>query len=109
MKATAGKLLIKKAEDGTVKDFAIWVPEPEEKKPKIMVRILDVRRMLMSLRLNYLTGVCFYRDRSPDRRKQPLPGADRYRIFRYHANGRKPENSEGNFTDPGTDGSDIPA
>ena len=90
-----GKLLIKKAEDGTVKDFGIWVPEPEEKKPKIMVRILDVRRMLMSLRLNYLTGVCFTVTDplvEENNRCLVLTGTEFSGIMLMDA---KPENSEG--------------
>lgn len=90
-----GKLLIKKAEDGTVKDFGIWVPEPEEKKPKIMIRILDVRRMLMSLRLNYLTGVCFTVTDpliEENNRCLVLTGTEFSGIMLMDA---KPENSEG--------------
>ena len=38
-------------------------------KPKIMIRIIDVRRMLMSLRLQNIYGNMFYGDRSGYQRK----------------------------------------
>lgn len=42
-------------------DCRPYIPDedPREEKPKIMVRILDMRRMLMSVRLKTLTAVCF--------------------------------------------------
>ena len=54
-----GKLLLKRDAQGKIMDFGIWVPEEHPEQGKIMVRILDVRRMLMSLGLSELTGVCF--------------------------------------------------
>ena len=54
-----GKLLLKRDAQGKITDFGIWVPEEHPEQGKIMVRILDVRRMLMSLELSELTGVCF--------------------------------------------------
>ncbi len=44
---------------GEIVDCRGYYPEENEEKPKIMVRIVDVRRMLMSLGLRSLTGVCF--------------------------------------------------
>ena len=47
--------------DGKVADIKI-AAEAEEvdgEKPKIMIRIIDVRRMLMSLRLKTFMGTCF--------------------------------------------------
>ena len=42
-------------------DCRPYIPDEDsgEEKPKIMVRILDVRRMLMSVQLKTLTAVCF--------------------------------------------------
>lgn len=45
--------------DGEIADCRGHYPEQEEGKPKIMVRIIDVRRMLMSLSLRSLAGLCF--------------------------------------------------
>lgn len=46
--------------DGQIVDVRIDTGEDEpEEKPKIMVRIVDVRRMLMSLRLTSFMGTCF--------------------------------------------------
>lgn len=53
-----GKLKIYRR-DGDMVDCRGYFPEEEPDSPKIMVRIVDVRRMLMSLRLRSLTGVCF--------------------------------------------------
>ena len=47
---------------GRITDCLIDVPDferAEKEKPKIMVRIVDARRMLMSLRLTSLMAVCF--------------------------------------------------
>lgn len=52
------KLAVRK-KDGVITDCGIWLPEEEKERPKIMIRIVDVRRMLMSLRLKSLTAVCF--------------------------------------------------
>ncbi len=47
--------------DGEIADCRIFMPDGTEKeKPKIMVRIVDVRRMLMSVRVKSLIGVCFH-------------------------------------------------
>lgn len=56
-----GRLMVKKDGDKIV-DCLIDVPDKEQaekEKPKIMVRIVDVRRMLMSLHLKSLMAVCF--------------------------------------------------
>lgn len=60
-----------------------------------MIRILDVRRMLMSLRLNYLTGVCFTVTDpliEENNRCLVLTGTEFSGIMLMDA---KPENSEG--------------
>lgn len=53
----AGVMVRKK--DSAITDCAIRLPEEEKTRPKIMTRIVDARRMLMSLRLKSLTAVCF--------------------------------------------------
>ena len=54
-----GKLMLYR-KDGKIADCRIYVPyDEEDEKPKIMVRIVDVRRMLMAVRLKSLTAVCF--------------------------------------------------
>lgn len=46
--------------DGEIQDIRIDVgEEAEEGAPKIMIRIVDVRRMLMSMRLREFMGTCF--------------------------------------------------
>ena len=45
--------------NGEIIDCRGYFPEEDGERPKIMVRIVDVRRMLMSLRLRSLMGVCF--------------------------------------------------
>lgn len=44
---------------GKIVDCRGFYPQEENEKAKIMVRIVDVRRMLMALSLRSLTGVCF--------------------------------------------------
>ncbi len=44
---------------GEIVDCRGYYPEEEKERPKIMVRIVDVRRMLMSLSLRSLIGTCF--------------------------------------------------
>ncbi len=55
-----GKLLVRRI-NGCIADCMTYVPDYKEgeEKHKIMVRIVDVRRMLMSLSLESLTAVCF--------------------------------------------------
>ena len=47
--------------NGEITDCRLYFPdeEPKTEKPKIMVRIVDVRRMLMSVRLKSLMAACF--------------------------------------------------
>lgn len=56
-----GKLMIRRT-NGKITDCLPYVPDYKEGEvaPKIMVRIVDVRRMLMSLSLESLTAVCFH-------------------------------------------------
>lgn len=61
LSSDGGKLYLLRKEDRIV-DYRIYDGEYEEegqKKPKIMVRIVDVRRMLMSVRLKTLMAACF--------------------------------------------------
>lgn len=55
-----GSLMIER-QDGRIANCLPYVPgdTKEEEPPKIMIRILDVRRMLLSLSLKSLTAVCF--------------------------------------------------
>lgn len=59
--ASDGRNLILYRKGDRFADCRIWDMEEEEPhiKPKIMVRIVDVRRMLMSVRLKSLTAACF--------------------------------------------------
>lgn len=54
-----GSLMVGRT-DGEISDCRIFWPDGAEKeKQKIMVRIVDVRRMLMLVRVRSLIGVCF--------------------------------------------------
>lgn len=54
-----GSLLLEKKE-GQITGCRICMPDgPEEEKSKIMVRIVDVRRMLMSVKVRSLAAACF--------------------------------------------------
>ncbi len=53
-----GKLKVYR-QNGEIIDCRGYFPEEDGECPKIMVRIVDVRRMLMALRLRSLMGVCF--------------------------------------------------
>ena len=55
-----GSLMIYR-KNGEITDCRLYFPdeEPKTEKPKIMVRIVDVRRMLMSVRLKSLMAACF--------------------------------------------------
>ena len=46
--------------DGEILWCCPRVSEIPKERPKIMVRLVDVRRMLLLLDLNYLTAVCFH-------------------------------------------------
>ena len=59
--ASDGGALMIRREDGEITDCRVFMPDGAEKeKPKIMVRIVDVRRMLMVLKVKSLTAVCFH-------------------------------------------------
>lgn len=54
-----GRLMVYRT-DGHITDCRIAASEPQgEKRPKIMVRIVDVRRLLMSLSVCSFVGMCF--------------------------------------------------
>lgn len=58
--ASDGGCLMLGKRDGEIADCRIFMPDVDEKeRPKIMVRIVDARRMLMSVRVKSLIGVCF--------------------------------------------------
>ena len=59
-KSEGARLMVYRRE-GQITDCRPWIPEEDsgKAKPKIMARILDVRRMLMSVGLRTLTAVCF--------------------------------------------------
>lgn len=59
--ASDGARLMIYREGENIADCRPWIPEeqPEETPPKIMARIVDVRRILMSVRLKSLAAVCF--------------------------------------------------
>lgn len=57
--ACDGADLMVKKQEGVIIDCGIRLPEEEKEKPKIMIRIVDVRRILMALSLKSLTAVCF--------------------------------------------------
>lgn len=54
----SGKLMIVR-KGGEIADCLISVSEEEHEKPKMMVRIVDVRRMLMAMKVKSLMAVCF--------------------------------------------------
>ena len=90
-----GKLLIMRDQEGKITDFGIWVPQEEPEKEKIMIRILDVRRMLMSLQLASLMSVCFTVEDpiiEENNRCLVLTGTEFSGVMLMDA---KPENSEG--------------
>ena len=59
--ASDGAKLMLYMDGDAITDCRPYIPDgmSEEEKPKIMVRIVDVRRMLMSVRLRTLMAVCF--------------------------------------------------
>lgn len=93
-----GSLMIRRA-DGEIADCRIFMPAGGEKeKPKIMVRLVDVRRMLMAVRLKSLIAVCF-RVTDPvieeNNRCVVLTGTEFSGAMLMDS---KPENSEGTIT-----------
>lgn len=58
--ASDGGCLMIYRKDGEITDCRPYMPgESGAQKPKIMIRIVDLRRMLMSLQLKSLAAVCF--------------------------------------------------
>lgn len=58
-KSDGGKLMVYRT-DGRITDCRVASVEPQgEKRPKIMIRIVDVRRLLMSLSVRSFVGMCF--------------------------------------------------
>lgn len=53
-----GRLMLLRKE-GEITDCRIFTPDGERERPKIMVRIVDVRRMLMAVRVKELMAACF--------------------------------------------------
>lgn len=97
-KSDGGKLMIYR-EDGKITDCRIFVLDKEEgEKPKIMVRIVDVRRMLMSVRVKSLMAVCFCITDpviEENNRCVVITGTEFSGIMLMDS---KPENSEGTIT-----------
>lgn len=59
--ADGGKIYVKRQE-GKIRELAYYYPENQEETevdPLIMIRIIDVKRMLMSMKLKTLTAACF--------------------------------------------------
>ncbi len=97
--ATDGGSLMIGKKGGEIVDCRIFWPDGEEKeRPKIMVRIVDVRRMLMSVRVRSLIGVCF-QITDPvipeNNRCVVLTGTEFSGVMLMDS---KPENSEGTVT-----------
>lgn len=93
-----GSLMIRR-KDGEITDCRIFMPDGAEKeKPKIMVRIVDVRRMLMVLRVKSLIAVCFHITDSiipENNRCVVITGTEFSGVMLMDS---KPENSEGTIT-----------
>lgn len=92
-----GYLMIKK-DGGRISDCRIFFPDAEEGKPKIMVRIVDVRRMLMAVKVKSLMAACF-RVTDPvieeNNRCVMITGTEFSGVMLMEG---KPENSEGEIT-----------
>lgn len=95
-----GSLMIYR-KNGEVTDCRLYFAEDDKdntEKPKIMVRIVDVRRMLMSMRLKSFIGTCFQiTDRliEENNRCVVLTGTEFSGVMLMEG---KPENSEGTIT-----------
>ena len=92
-----GKLKVYR-QNGEIIDCRGYFPEEDGERPKIMVRIVDVRRMLMSLRLRSLMGVCFCVTDpvvEENNRCVTLTGTEFSGVMLMDG---KPENSEGTVT-----------
>lgn len=95
-----GSLMIYR-KNGEITDCRLYYPdeeEPKSEKPKIMVRIVDVRRMLMSVRLKSLMAACF-QITDPiipeNNRCVTITGTEFSGVMLMDS---KPENSEGTIT-----------
>lgn len=84
--------------DGQIVDCLPAVPQTSKDRPKIMVRPVNVRRLLLLLELNYLTAVCF-RVTDPlipeNNQVFMLTGTEFSGVMLMEG---KPENSEGTLT-----------
>ena len=96
-----GAKLMLYRKDGVIVDMRPCVPDEDiikGTKPKIMVRIVDVRRMLMSLRLKSLMAVCFHVTDpviEENNRCVVMTGTEFSGVMLMDS---KPENSEGTIT-----------
>ena len=96
-----GAKLMLYRKDGNIIDMRPCVPDEDiikGTKPKIMVRILDVRRMLMSLRLKSLMAVAFHVTDpliADNNRCVVMTGTEFSGVMLMDS---KPENSEGTIT-----------
>ena len=99
-KSDAGNLMIYR-KNQEITDCRLLYPNEEEEKtekPKIMIRIVDVRRMLMSLRLKSFMGTCFsITDEliEENNRCVVITGTEFSGVMLMEG---KPENSEGTIT-----------
>lgn len=84
--------------DGKIVDCRGWFPQEDMEKPKIMIRIVDARRMLMALSLRSFMGTCF-RITDPiieeNNRCVVITGTEFSGVMLMEG---KPENSEGTIT-----------
>lgn len=96
--ASDGGALMVKKDGGMISDCRIFFPDGEEEKPKIMVRIVDVRRMLMAVGVKELIAACF-RVTDPvveeNNRCVVITGTEFSGIMLMDG---RPENSEGEIT-----------
>lgn len=96
-----GAKLMLYRKEGQIVDMRPCVPEEDiikGTKPKIMIRILDVRRLLMSLRLKSLMAVCFHVTDpviEENNRCVVMTGTEFSGVMLMDS---KPENSEGTIT-----------
>lgn len=99
--ASDGAKLMLYRKDGEIVDVRPWIPDTDimkGKMPKIMIRVTDVRRMLMSLRLKSLMAVCFHVTDpiiEENNRCVVMTGTEFSGVMLMDS---KPENSEGTIT-----------
>lgn len=92
-----GRLMVRK-EQGEITDCRICTPDDEREKPKIMARIIDVRRMLMAVRVRELMAACFHITDpviEENNRCVVITGTEFSGVMLMDS---KPENSEGEVT-----------